>query len=87
MDNLFLTATKERWRFQTEQGALSVEDLWQLPLERPKAKTDLNRIAIGLYTKIKEDDVPNFVQGTEVNATKRKAKKQFELVMAIIESR
>lgn len=64
--SLFEKASREKYRFETVKGNLSVEDLWDLPLvQPPRSKQEvpnLDDIAKGLYRTIKSaDDVESFV--------------------------
>ena len=49
-DELFVTATKNHWRFQGTGIIASVEDLWELPTEK------IDDIARGIEANIKEID-------------------------------
>lgn len=51
--NIFEQASKEKLRFATESGNLSVEDLWDLPITSQK-KLNLKNIATNLQSIIKE---------------------------------
>ena len=44
MDNLFLQATREKFRFESSKGDLSVEQLWDLPLTS-RTGFDLDTVA------------------------------------------
>lgn len=62
MDNLFEKATREKIRFNTPQGLLHIEDVWELPLSsRSKNKANLNDIAKMLHKELKDDDEMDFV--------------------------
>lgn len=50
---MFEKASREKFRFQSSQGALSVEDLWELPLTSETGRANLDDIAKGLNRKIK----------------------------------
>lgn len=51
-DKIFLLASRQRLRFPSPQGLLSVEDLWDLPLmtERPN-KASIEGLGAALLTK------------------------------------
>lgn len=86
MDNLFATASRLKLRFETRQGQLSVEDLWELPLTstRPN-QANLDEIAINLDRKLKESGTTSFVKkATKNNDAVRLA---FDIVLYIIEVR
>jgi hypothetical protein len=68
MDDIFEKAARSKVRFETELGALSVEDLWDLPLTmgEPTRRgrgytvvtlTSLNEIAIALHTRLQASAV------------------------------
>ena len=51
---MFEKATREKFRFQSSQGALSVEDLWDLPLTSDTGRANLDDIAKGISRYLKE---------------------------------
>lgn len=51
--NIFEIATREAFRFKGSNGLLSVEDLWDLPLQS-QTKTNLDGLAQALDLQIKE---------------------------------
>lgn len=62
MENVFETASRMALRFETPKGALTVEDLWGLPLQSATGRANLDDIAKGLHRKIKESaDETSFV--------------------------
>lgn len=52
--NLFEVASRERLRFESTRGNLSIEDLWTLPLTSSTGRANLDDIARQLYRQIKE---------------------------------
>jgi len=57
---MFEKASKMKLRFDTPRGAITVEDLWDLPLSR--GAVNLDSIAKDLYLRIKEEgEVESFV--------------------------
>jgi hypothetical protein len=52
MSNIFEVASRAKLRFTTSKGELSVEDLWDLPLQHP-TKVNLDSIALELDTALK----------------------------------
>lgn len=75
MENIFEKATKDRLRFNSGKGELSVEDLWELKL------TDLDNIAKAVNKKLKEDDSEDSFLGK-----KPKAKNELTLKLEILKS-
>jgi len=56
----FLVATRNKFRFATPKGHVTVEDLWDLPLTS-KSGADLNTVAQTLYKEAQEAATPSFV--------------------------
>ena len=52
MSNLFEVAARKKYRFDSQKGLLSVEELWDLPLQSTKS-VSLDSIAIALNKEIK----------------------------------
>lgn len=50
----FELATRQKFRFATAKGGLSVEDLWDLPLTASTGQPSLDSIAILLNRQLKE---------------------------------
>lgn len=59
--NIFEYASRNKIRFNTVRGALTVEQLWDVPLYS-KDDFDLNAIAKGISRVIKEASEENFVE-------------------------
>lgn len=57
---MFERATKDKLRFDTNFGNITVEDLWDLPLT-DSMSTSLDDVAKGLNKKIKENGDESFV--------------------------
>lgn len=83
----FIHATRNKLRFASPQGLLSVEDLWDLPLSSTRAnQANLDDIAIDLDKSIKQQgDAVSFVK----RSTKTKAvvdeQARFQCVLHVIE--
>lgn len=60
IENLFVTATREKYRFESKVGLLTVEDLWELPLTSSN-KASLDNVAITLNRKLKDGEEESFV--------------------------
>jgi len=76
---MFEQASREKLRFNTQIGILTVEDLWGLTL------VQLDTIAKSLNKKIKESEEESFIKESS-NADKT-TKLQFEIVKHIIETK
>ena len=86
MTDIFAIATRKKFRFETPQGFLAVEDLWDLPLQtiRPN-KASLDAIAIGLNREIKESDTTSFVDDAPTASDDTKT--MFDIVLHVISVR
>lgn len=87
MDNIFETASRRKVRFATAKGALTVEDLWDLPLTSETGKANLDDIARTLYKELRDsDDNVSFVtkksEGADTDAYLK-----FDVVRHIIDVR
>lgn len=58
---MFEKATRMKLRFDTPQGRLSVEDLWDLPLSAHVGKANLDTIAVQLHRQLQESNLTSFV--------------------------
>jgi len=84
--NIFEVATRQKLRFETTKGLLSLEDLWDLPLTSATGKVCLDEIAILLHKQLRAtSDVVSFVDNTATqNPT---IQLRFDLVKHVIEQR
>ena len=83
MDNLFMQATREKFRFQSNKGDLSVEQLWDMPLTS-RTGFDLDTVAKAVNSDLKGANEESFVNTTNNPAVSRLQNK-LEVVKAIIE--
>lgn len=82
--NIFAEATRQKIRFTTSRGLLSVEDLWQLPLTSTK-NPNLDDIARGLHAEVQASGQQSFVnKTTTVNKT---VQLMFDVVKYVIDWR
>lgn len=79
----FIQASRRKVRFETAKGLLSVEDLWDLPLDR--GRVNLDDIAIALSKELKEKETGSFVNKTVTPDVELKVK--FDVVLHVIEQR
>lgn len=85
MNNIFEIATRQKFRFASAKGLLTVEDLWDLPLTSPVGKASLDDIARELFGQLKSNDTVSFVTPSQKsNAT---VQAQFDVVKYIIDVR
>ena len=77
MSKLFEKSTRKKLRFNTAQGVLSTEDLWDCSL------TALNTLAIFLNKLVKEDEEEDFLK--EVPKALTTTKLEFNVVLHILE--
>ena len=54
--NLFEMASRQKFRFESRKGLLSVEDLWELPLTSNISMVNLDDIARSLHRQVRESD-------------------------------
>lgn len=84
--NIFETASRQKLRFETSKGLLSLEDLWDLPLTSATGKVCLDGIALDLHQQLKStSDVVSFVD--ETAATNPVLQLRFDLVKHVIDQR
>lgn len=81
---MFQKASRKKLRFESPQGLLSVEDLWDLPLQSPKA-ANLDDIAKALFRKVKDQDDVSFVVKSKTQDDTLQLK--FDIVKHIIDVR
>lgn len=74
---MFEKATRQKLRFQTDKGLLSVEDLWDLPLTSLRG-TNLDDIARGLHSQLKNSNDVSFV------VKERKSNESVQLAFDIV---
>lgn len=79
---MFEMATRNKLRFSTPQGQISVEDLWDLPLTSTTGRANLDSIAVALFTELSNNKNISFV--TETAKTDQTTQLKFEIVKHII---
>ena len=84
VSHLFLIASRQKFKFNSTKGLLSVEDLWDLPLQSQTGKASLDEIARELHNKLKEDTEISFVTPKSSDTT---VQQKFDIVKFIIDTR
>lgn len=82
---MFEQATRLKVRFDSPQGQLTIEQLWECPLTSSTGKANLYDIARGLSKKVKEAETESFV--TKPAKADECDQLKFELVKHIIKVR
>lgn len=77
--DLFVKATKAKFRYQTPVGLVSTEDLWDLPLDQ------LDRVAILLNRSIKSLEEESFLEPQTRDSSELRDK--LEVAKTVIKSR
>lgn len=80
---MFEKAARQKLRFETSKGLLTIEDLWDLPLSGNGV--NLDRIAIGLSKQLKEETTESFV--VKAKRTSEVLQLKFDIVKHIIDVR
>lgn len=86
MSNLFIIASRKAYRFKTEAGQLSVEQLWDLPIKSNHG-ISLSGIAEKLYSQIKPTMELSWLGTTADDAEQEDLKNKLEIVRFIVETR
>jgi hypothetical protein len=82
MSDLFIVASRKKFRFASERGDLSVEQLWDLPLTS-KNGFNLNAVAIAVDSELKGLAEESFVE-TSTNPRRRELEQMLEVVKYVI---
>lgn len=82
MTDLFVIASRKKFRFASERGDLTVEQLWDLPLTS-KNGFNLNTIAIAINSELKGLAEESFVE-TSSNPRRRELEQMLEIAKFII---
>jgi hypothetical protein len=83
--NIFEKASRDKLRFATHRGSVSVEDLWDLPLSSMTGKVNLDEIAISLHKQLRSTDVMSFVD--DKATADPTIQLRFDIVKHVIETR
>lgn len=80
--NLFITASRKKFRFASERGDLTVENLWDLPLTS-KNGFNLNAVAITVNAELKSLAEESFVE-TSTNPRRKDLENMLDLIKYVI---
>jgi hypothetical protein len=84
MTDLFLTASRKAFRYDSPVGSLTTEQLWDLPLQTARSQSSsLNDCAVRLSRALKEQGEESFVENRP-NRIKRELETKLEVVKFII---
>lgn len=82
---MFEEANRLKLRFDTPKGALTAEDLWDLPLTSTTGKANLDDIAKGLFRQLKDEENVSFVSPSK--SKDKTVQMKFDIVKHIIDVR
>ena len=82
---MFEKASRLKLRFPSPKGALTVEDLWDLPLTSSTGKANLDDLARTLHQQLESQKVGSFV--TKATPLGAGTQLQFDIVLRVIEVR
>lgn len=80
--DLFVVATRKKFRFPSDKGELNVEQLWDLPL-KARSGFDLNTVAISVNATLKSLAEESFVEVSS-NPRRKILEDMLELVKYVI---
>ena len=82
--NIFETATRKKFRFDSEVGALTTEQLWDLPLLRRRGQqVDLDSVARAVAAELRKVTTESFVQ-VDTSPRKGELETKLEIVKHVI---
>jgi len=80
--DMFEQASKEKLKFNSSRGQITVEDLWDLPLKSVTNKPNLNDVAKSISKELKRDEEESFVD--DVTEHDKISELKLEIVKHII---
>ena len=80
--SMFVTASRKKFRFASERGELTTENLWDLPLSS-KNGFNLNSVAIAVHTELKSLSEESFVE-VSTNPRRNDLEDMLQIVKYII---
>lgn len=81
--NMFETASRKLFRYQTIRGLVSTDDLWNMPLSSNNG-FDLDNVAKAIHQEIQTMSVTSFVTTSSNSAKKDELEVKLEIVKHII---
>lgn len=84
--NIFEEATRRKLRFESVKGSLSVEQLWDLPLQS-KTGFDLDTVAKTVNNELKSLTTDSFIPTARTNPRKAEVELALNVVVNIIHKR
>lgn len=84
MNNIFEYATRNKLRFSSSRGELTIEQLWDVPL-RSKDEFNLNSIAKTVNKWLKDISEENFVVETKKTAEHKRLEVAMDVIKYVIE--
>lgn len=85
MSDLFARATRGRWRFDSSVGALTVEQLWDLPLRSARTGSSLDEVGKSLLASKAAASVGSLID--DVSPTTDLLDAKIEIVKMIIQTK
>jgi hypothetical protein len=86
MSTLFINAARNKYRFPSIKGDLTVEQLFDLPLES-KAGFDLDAVAKSIHAQLLNASRPSFVNPGTTAGPATELNEKLELVVTIIQTK
>jgi hypothetical protein len=83
MESLFINATRKKYRYASNRGDLTIEQLWDLPLSSGNGFS-LDSVARAVNSELKAESEDSFV-ATKPNPKKAELENKLDVVKAIIE--
>jgi|694.fasta_scaffold59847_2 uncharacterized protein YicC (UPF0701 family) len=85
MNDLFITASRRKFRYSSERGDLTTEQLWGLPLVS-KNGFNLNTVAVAVNTELKGLAEESFVEVSS-NPRRKDLEDMLEIVKYVIQAK
>lgn len=85
MSDLFEKAVRAKLRYDTDIGALTTEQLWDLPLTS-RSRPDLDKVARAVFIELKGLEEASFVE-SKPNPMKVELELKLDVVKRVIEAR